>query len=350
MNNLREKAREIAAFIWSIADLLRGHYKRADFGKVILPFTVIRRLDLALEPTKQKVLAAYEKHKKSKPEALEPILNMVAGGKEMRFHNRSKFTFDALAKDHNAVAANIRNYLRGFSLHVREIIEYFNFDDQIRKLDEYDLLYLVVKRFAEAGEMLKGVNSICMGLAFEELIRKFAEDSNETAGEHFTPREVIRLIAYSKTRAKTKVQMINNTIHTETTFETAVIEMLIETGWTEGKVVDYDAELALDTKAVLDFLQRSQPLEWKRYVEFYKDDAEVKLFQRLHRELDLRGTLDVLRNGITDSGIKFQMAFFEPDQRTTARYIQLLANDLRRPFSYPQTTRLWNPLFLRDKK
>ena len=194
MNNYREKAKEIANFIWSIADLLRGHYKRADYGKVILPFTVIRRLDLVLEPTKPKVLVAYEKHKDKKPEAMEPILNYAAGGKDMRFHNRSKFTFDDLAKDHNAIAANFRNYLRGFSKHIREIIDYFSFDDQIRKLDEYDLLYLIVKHFAEAGKMLKSIDSILMGLAFEELIRKFAEDSKETAGEHFTPREVIRLM------------------------------------------------------------------------------------------------------------------------------------------------------------
>ena len=160
----REQAKEIANFIWSIADLLRHNYKRADFGKVILPFTVIRRLDLVLEPTKQKILTAYEKHKDKKPEVLEPILNMAAGGKDMRFHNRSKFTFDSLAKDHNAIAANFRNYLRGFSKNVKEIIDNFSFDDQIRRLDEYDLLYLVVNRFAEAGEMLKNADTILMGL------------------------------------------------------------------------------------------------------------------------------------------------------------------------------------------
>ena len=194
MNNLREKAKEIANFIWSIADLLRGHYKRADYGKVILPFTVIRRLDLVLEPTKKKVLATYEKHKGKKPEALEPILNLAAGGKEMRFHNRSLFTFNDLAKDHNAIGANLRNYLRGFSLQAKEIIDYFNFDVQIANLEKYDLLFLIVQRFVEAGKKLREADTILMGLAFEELIRKFAEDSNETAGEHYTPREVIRLM------------------------------------------------------------------------------------------------------------------------------------------------------------
>lgn len=186
-NNFREKAN----FIWSIADLLRGHYKQADYGKVILPFTVLRRLDYVLQPTKKNVLAAYEKHKGKKPEVLEPILNNTAKAK---FHNRSKFDFAELAKDHNNIAANLRNYINGFSISVREIIEYFSFEDQIRKLDEYDLLYMIVKRFAESNGIFKDVDSIQMGHIFEELIRKFAEISNETAGEHFTPREVIRLM------------------------------------------------------------------------------------------------------------------------------------------------------------
>ena len=186
-NNFREKAN----FIWSIADLLRGHYKQADYGKVILPLTVLRRLDQVLQPTKKAVLSAYGKHKDKKPEVLEPILNNAAKAK---FHNRSRFDFAELAKDHNNIAANLRNYINGFSISVREIIEYFSFEDQIRKLDEYDLLYMIIKRFAESNGIFKDVDSIHMGYIFEELIRKFAELSNETAGEHFTPREVIRLM------------------------------------------------------------------------------------------------------------------------------------------------------------
>ncbi len=187
MKNFKEKAN----FLWSIADLLRGHYKQADYGKIILPLTVLRRLDLILEPTKKNVLKAYEQHKGKKPEVLEPILNNAAKAK---FHNRSKFDFNELAKDPNHIAANLRNYINGFSIGAKEIIDYFSFDDQIKKLDEYDLLYLVIKKFAEATDELKNVSSIEMGYIFEELIRKFAELSNETAGEHFTPREVIRLI------------------------------------------------------------------------------------------------------------------------------------------------------------
>lgn len=187
MKNFKEKAN----FLWSIADLLRGHYKQADYGKVILPLTVLRRLDFVLEPTKKDVLAAYEKHKEKKAEVLEPILNTVAKAK---FHNRSKFDFYELAKDHSNVAANLRNYINGYSIGAKEIIDYFSFEDQIKRLDEYDLLYMVIKKFAEAGDMFKDVSTLEMGYIFEELIRKFAELSNETAGEHFTPREVIRLM------------------------------------------------------------------------------------------------------------------------------------------------------------
>lgn len=187
MKNFKDKAN----FLWSIADLLRGHYKQADYGKVILPLTVLRRLDFVLEPTKKDVLAAYDKHKDKKAEVLEPILNTVAKAK---FHNRSKFDFYELAKDHSNVAANLRNYINGYSIGAKEIIDYFSFEDQIKRLDEYDLLYMVIKKFAEAGDMFKDVSTLEMGYIFEELIRKFAELSNETAGEHFTPREVIRLM------------------------------------------------------------------------------------------------------------------------------------------------------------
>jgi len=187
MSNFREKAN----FIWSIADLLRGHYKQADYGKVILPFTVLRRLDMVLEPTKKQVLEAYLKHKDKKPEVLEPILNGIS---RVKFHNRSKFDFTELAKDHNNVAANLRNYINGFSISAREIIDYFSFEDQIKKLDEYDLLYLIIKHFADAKDKFEVTEPMEMGYIFEELIRKFAEISNETAGEHFTPREVIRLM------------------------------------------------------------------------------------------------------------------------------------------------------------
>jgi len=185
------KIKELAGFIWSIADLLRGDYKQADYGKIILPFTVLRRLDCVLEPTKQKVLDYLPKLKSMKFKNTEPVLNKVAG---FNFHNKSKLDFEKLKADPDNIAANLRNLINGFSAGGREIIEYFSFNDQIARLDEANLLFLVVSRFSEVDLHPDNVSSIEMGYVFEELIRKFSELSNETAGEHFTPREVIRLM------------------------------------------------------------------------------------------------------------------------------------------------------------
>jgi type I restriction enzyme M protein len=187
-----EKVRQLAGFIWSVADLLRGDYKQADYGKVILPFTVLRRLDCVLKPTKAVVMDFYETKVKSinlkNPELL---LNQKAG---VPFHNISQFTFQKLKEDSDNVAANLKNFINGFSAAGREIIEYFNFNDHINRLDEANLLFLIVNKFAEIDLHPDGVSPIEMGYVFEELIRKFSELSNETAGEHFTPREVIRLM------------------------------------------------------------------------------------------------------------------------------------------------------------
>lgn len=187
MNNFKETAN----FIWSIADLLRGDYKQSDYGKVILPLVVLRRLDCVLDGSKEKVLKKYDEVKKLKVQNLDPILNKIAG---YNFHNKSKFNFDKLIADPNNIAANLRNYINGFSEDAREIIEQFEFDNQITRMDDNNLLFLVVKRFQEVDLHPKKISSMEMGYVFEELIRKFAEISNETAGEHFTPREVIRLM------------------------------------------------------------------------------------------------------------------------------------------------------------
>jgi len=187
MNNFKEKA----DLIWRVADLLRGDYKQADYGKVILPMTVIRRLDCVLEPTKQKVLDSLPKVQTLNEVIIEKSLNRVAG---FNFHNRSPFNFDKLIADPNNIALNLRAYINGFSENAREILEYFNFDVQIDKMDDpsTDLLFRVVKSFQEID--LSDMESMEMGYVFEDLIRRFSEQSNETAGEHFTPREVIRLM------------------------------------------------------------------------------------------------------------------------------------------------------------
>jgi type I restriction enzyme M protein len=187
MKNVKESAN----FIWSIADLLRGDYKQSDYGKIILPLTVLRRLDCVLEKSKEEVLKKYDHLKTTSIENLDPILNKTAG---YNFHNRSKFSFDKLVADPNNIAANLRNYINGFSEDAREIIEQFEFENQINKMDEANLLFMVVKRFQEIDLHPDRISSMEMGYMFEELIRKFAEISNETAGEHFTPREVIKLM------------------------------------------------------------------------------------------------------------------------------------------------------------
>ena len=194
MKNFRDKAN----LIWDIAELLRGDYKQSDYGKVILPMTVLRRLDSVLAKTKEEVLKTYESVKTFPQEAIDKALNNKAG---YNFHNHSKFNFHKLVADPDNMPANLRNYINGFSVNAREIIERFDFDNQITKMEDSDILYLVVKRMQEID--LAEVDSMEMGYLFEELIRKFAELSNETAGEHFTPREVIRLMVnllYSEDR------------------------------------------------------------------------------------------------------------------------------------------------------
>jgi type I restriction enzyme M protein len=182
---------ERVSFIWSVADLLRGPYKPAQYGKVILPLTVLRRLDCVLEPTKQKVLEKAAALKASGIKDVEPILNRAAGQK---FHNTSKLDFKKLKGDPDKVATNLAFYIKHFSAKARQIFEYFEFEKEIAKLADANRLYLVVSKFAEMDLHPSAVSNHEMGLIFEDLIRRFNEASNETAGDHFTPREVIRLM------------------------------------------------------------------------------------------------------------------------------------------------------------
>jgi type I restriction enzyme M protein len=187
LSNFSEKV----AFIWSVADLLRGPYKPAQYGRVILPLTVLRRLDCVLEPTKAKVLEKHVALKDSKIKEPEPILNKVAGHS---FHNTSKLNFQKLKGEPDKAAQNLSHYIKSFSSKARQIFEYFEFEKEIAKLDESDRLYLVIGKFADIDLHPDAVPNHEMGLIFEDLIRRFNEASNETAGDHFTPREVIRLM------------------------------------------------------------------------------------------------------------------------------------------------------------
>ncbi|MGV3615742.1 MAG: type I restriction-modification system subunit M [Fimbriimonas sp.] len=180
----------LSSLLWSVADLLRGDYKQADYGKVILPFTVLRRLDCVLESTKADVLAEKELREKL---GLNPDPFLIRKAKQS-FYNTSPLDMKKLMGDSDHIGENLRAYIEGFSPAVRDIFEHFEFEKQIQRLDKAELLYMVTERFANADLHPDKVSNAQMGLVFEELIRKFAELSNETAGEHFTPREVIRLM------------------------------------------------------------------------------------------------------------------------------------------------------------
>jgi type I restriction enzyme M protein len=180
----------LSSFIWSVADLLRGDYKQSEYGKVILPFTVLRRLDCVLEPTKEAVLQEKAAREKAGLNA-EPFLLRKSG---QFFYNTSPLDLKKLMGDQDHIGENLRAYMQAFSPEVRDIFESFEFHTQIDKLAKAGLLYMVTEKFANIDLHPDVVSNAEMGAVFEELIRKFAEISNETAGEHFTPREVIRLM------------------------------------------------------------------------------------------------------------------------------------------------------------
>src|SRR5476651_61750 len=180
----------LSSFIWSVADLLRGDYKQSDYGKVILPFTILRRLDCVLETTKPAVLAEFDAKTKAGLNP-EPFLVRKAG---QSFYNTSSLDLTTLLGDQDHIRQNLYAYIQAFSPAARDIFERFDFYTQIERLGKAGLLYLVVEKFANIDLHPNVVDNADMGLVFEELIRKFAEISNETAGEHFTPRDAIRLM------------------------------------------------------------------------------------------------------------------------------------------------------------
>ena len=181
-----------ANLIWQIADLLRGPYRPPQYERVMLPMTVLRRFDCVLAPTKAKVLAEGKRwDSRLKDEALDAKLNKAAG---QRFHNHSELNFEKLKGDPDQIAQHLVSYTQGFSANVRRIFEYFEFDNEIERMREANILYLVVSKFCDVDLHPERVPNQQMGLIFENLIRRFNELANETAGDHFTPREVIRLM------------------------------------------------------------------------------------------------------------------------------------------------------------
>lgn len=189
--------KQMANFIWSICNLLRGPYKRNEYRKVILPLAVLRRFDCILLPTKQKVLDEFAKLKGKSENVIQARIREIT---LVPFYNLSKLTFEKLLDDPNQIAPNLNSYINAFSPNVRDIFDKFEFGDEVRKMNEKNLLYEVIKKFAspEIDLSFKDMDAdqanVYMGFVFEELIRIGAEQSNEEAGEHFTPREVIRLM------------------------------------------------------------------------------------------------------------------------------------------------------------
>ncbi|MEP7308020.1 MAG: type I restriction-modification system subunit M N-terminal domain-containing protein, partial [Acidobacteriota bacterium] len=197
---------QLANFIWSVADLLRGPYRPPQYERVMLPLTVLRRFDAVLAPTKQTVLRKYAdldarnkrlRVAKKEPINVDPVLNSLAkdeDGRALGFHNHSQLDFPKLKGDPDNIGHHLADYIAGFSENIRKIFERFEFDKEILKLEESNRLYQVITQFAEIDLHPSRVDNITMGLVFEDLIRRFNEAANETAGDHFTPREVIQLM------------------------------------------------------------------------------------------------------------------------------------------------------------
>ena len=179
-----------AEFIWSIADLLRGDYKQSEYGKVILPLTVLRRMDCVSEGDKSDLIAEAQQYEEAGLDAHRMLMDT----RKQDFVNTNPLTFATLLSDPAQLAGNLRAYIASFDPHTHEVIDKFNFDEQITRLDNSNILYQVVSRFADVDLHPDTVSNIEMGYIYEELIRHFSELSNETAGEHFTPREVIQLM------------------------------------------------------------------------------------------------------------------------------------------------------------
>ena len=188
------KFNTVVSFLWSIADLLNGSFRKSEFQKIILPFTVLRRFDYALEPTKQQVLATEHDLANKGIENRHSQLCRASG---FAFYNISKFNYESLLRDDANLDRNLRQYISGFSPNVQEIFQEFNFDDTIKNLTKAGLLFKLMDRFNERSKVDLRPSSLSnheMGYVFEHLLRKFNEALNENPGEHFTPREIIRLM------------------------------------------------------------------------------------------------------------------------------------------------------------
>ncbi len=196
LNMQSQDIKSLSSFVWSIAEILRGDFKQSEYGKIILPFVVLRRLDCILELSKSRVLSIASSLPENMDEEAKDTILFETAGPNFQVYNLSQFTFTSLrGQDSKDIHRNLIDYITKFSSNVRDIfLEKFLFTDQLKRLNEADLLYLIFEKFAQIDLHPEKLSNVEMGYLFEELIRRFSEISNETAGEHYTPREVIRLI------------------------------------------------------------------------------------------------------------------------------------------------------------
>ncbi len=293
-NNFQEKV----TFIWDLADLLRGAYKRNEYQKVILPFTVLKRFDSVLEYSKKDVLDNYNNYKDTIGN-LEPILSRAAvdkDGNELGFYNYSKYDFKSLIQDPDHIEENLMHYLDSFSPNIQDIFENFYIKNHISRLSKANLLFLLIKKFSESRVDLHPdkVSNHEMGTIFEELIRKFSEQSNEEAGEHFTPRDVVKLM--------TSLIFIENGIHLK-----------------EENLIKKIYDPACGTGGML--------TSCKNFITELNNTIEVVLYgQEVNEEIYAICKADMLIKGENSNNIKGPSSTLSDDQLPDDRFDYMISN------------------------
>jgi len=294
MTNFQEKI----TFIWDCADLLRGAYKRNEYQKVILPFTVLKRFDSVLSDSKEKVLEAYNKYK-GQFENMEHVLQDSAKdkkGKTLGFYNYSKYDFKTLLQDPEHIEQNLVHYIDRFSKNVQDIFENFYIKTHIARLAKANLLFLLIKKFSESKVDLHPdvVSNHEMGTIFEELIRKFAEQSNEEAGEHFTPRDVVELM--------TKLIFIENGVHLK---KKDIIRTIYDPACGTGGMLT----------------------SCKDFVTKMNESVDIVLFgQELNEEIYAICKADMLMKGEQDENIKGPLSTLSHDQFREEKFDFMISN------------------------
>lgn len=294
MGNFQEKV----TFIWDLADLLRGAYKRNEYQKVILPFTVLKRFDSVLEYSKSDVLEKYNNYKDS-IDNLDPLLKSAAVdryGNELGFYNFSKYDFNALLADPEHIEENLMHYIDSFSPNIQDIFENFYFKNHITKLSKANLLFLLIKKFSESKVDLHpdNVSNHEMGTIFEELIRKFSEQSNEEAGEHFTPRDVVKLM--------TNLIFIENGIHLK-----------------EKNLIKKIYDPACGTGGMLS--------SCKNFINEINNSVDVVLYgQEVNEEIYAICKADMLIKGENSENIKGPSSTLSDDQLADDRFDFMISN------------------------